>query len=191
MFNKKCDPEDFEKIENSLSYYEKQGHEEAIEVFRELKQKFEKECPAIVRQLGRRRTSTQPQPKKPQGFGRGFRGMIDAAFETENLSNQTPQKTRGFGRGFIGMIEEAFKEVERQAKAPVVIAKIPHGTIVDPLYGFPLICTKECSHTQCSSWGTNEMEGKLCRNRVPTNEEISRRHVKTSQIRTIFGGVER
>lgn len=34
---------------------------------------------------------------------------------------------------------------------------------------FPEICTTDCPHHQCSSWGTVEMQGKPCRNRVPKN----------------------
>jgi len=37
---------------------------------------------------------------------------------------------------------------------------------------YPQTCTKECPHTQCSSYGTPEMEGKVCRNRVKTNQQI-------------------
>jgi len=117
--------------------------------------------------------------KTPQRFGSGFRGMIDEAFGNEEPQKVEPVK-RGFGHGFLGMIDQAFKGVERQAdKPPVVIAKIPHPAIVDPTYGYPLICSKQCPHTQCSSWGTQEMEGKPCRNRVPTNEEVSIRNMPT------------
>ena len=38
---------------------------------------------------------------------------------------------------------------------------------------FPEICTKECPHTQCSSWGIPEMQGKPCRNKTLTNEQIA------------------
>jgi len=37
---------------------------------------------------------------------------------------------------------------------------------------YPEICDKRCPHVQCSSWGTPEMDGKPCRNRVPSNEEL-------------------
>jgi hypothetical protein len=46
---------------------------------------------------------------------------------------------------------------------------------------YPAICSKECPYVQCSSWGTPEMEGKPCRNRVPTNEELKHPQPETIQ----------
>ena len=97
----------------------------------------------------------------------------------QQIETPTPKR-----EGFMAMVEQAFKGVERQAK-PIVTATHPTGTIIDPLTGFPLICSKECPHTQCSSWGTQEAIDKPCRNRVETNEQWkTRSHIK---IR-IFGG---
>lgn len=190
-FDEPCNVEHITCLMDNLSYARAHGDKEAIECFRSLLEQTEKQCGSIRRALNGLRS---PTPKSPQrkiaGFGRGFAGMLD-----EYFGNEEPKKVEraihGFGDGFIGMLDQAFKRVERQAKAPVVIAEIPHPAIIDPLYDFPMFCNKSCKHVQCSSWGTDEMRGKLCRNRTPTNEEISRRHVTTTQIRTFFGGIER
>ena len=37
---------------------------------------------------------------------------------------------------------------------------------------YPEICTKDCPHTQCSSWGVPSMQGQPCRNRVAPNRSL-------------------
>jgi hypothetical protein len=58
-----------------------------------------------------------------------------------------------------------------QKKNPMIIRSVD-GRMFKTIQEYPAICTKQCPNAQCSSWGTITMEGKPCRNRVPTNEEI-------------------
>lgn len=142
-------------------------------------------CKVIQRSLN---PIQKPQRKTPRGFGHGFAGMLNEAFKLEDKPKKVERILSGFGDGFRGQLDQAHKAIQRQAE-PIVIAEIPHPAIIDPLYGFPLICNKQCPHVQCSSWGTLEMEGKPCRNRVETNEQWGERsHVKSSQIERMFGG---
>jgi len=125
------------------------------------------DCKVIQRSLNPINT-----PKTPiRGFGGGFMAMVEQATGSHEPQQQieTPTPKR---EGFMAMAQEAFKHVERQA-SPIIESTHPTGTIIDPTTGFPLICNKECPHTQCSSWGTLEMEGEPCRNRTKTNDEIS------------------
>jgi hypothetical protein len=100
------------------------------------------------------------EPKRREGFSR----MLECARGTQNaptresepieLSESSPRED-----GFVSMFTASQKR---------------------SIDEFPQICTKQCPHTQCSSWGTSAMENQLCRNKVPTNEQI-----KHSQTRAI------
>jgi len=76
--------EEFEKptpqllswLENSLSYYQQQGNEKAIGVFRDLLAEAKSRVTIITR------SASEPQPKS------GFRAMLDSAFSASSHNNE-------------------------------------------------------------------------------------------------------
>jgi len=103
-----------------------------------------------------------------------------------NDSEQPPQHREGF----IGMLECAHgvENNPTQESESVELSQPTEDGFTSMLTAsqnrsldeFPQICTKQCPHTQCSSWGNPPMENQLCRNIVLTTEQM-----KHAQTRTI------
>lgn len=100
---------------------------------------------------------------------------------------------RSLQNGHLQQAEAVLKDIERyvnhpnnkkqkeskcQYRAMVLGFQNINGNVADVrrLIGnnFPETCTQECPHTQCSSWGIPEMQGKPCRNHVQTNQELEK-----------------
>jgi len=61
----------------------------------------------------------------------------------------------------------------------------------NPIYDYPEICSKDCKHVQCSSWGTLEAIGKPCRNRTPTNEQWKESQENAKFLRNLEIGIQK
>jgi len=100
---------------------------------------------------------------KPNGICKGF---ILLNGETRKIINKNLNENDAlYVEDCVRMVQNKRTPEEQEYFVQEVLRFIP-----PPEY--PEICDKRCPHVQCSSWGTPEMEGKPCRNRVPTNEEI-------------------
>jgi hypothetical protein len=109
-------------------------------------------------------------------------------FITRAIQNNHPEDAEVILRDISGLRERAIPEPTQRASGFAHMLECAHGATQEPdpversqpINEFPEFCTKQCPHTQCSSWGTSAMENQPCRNRVPTNEQF-----KHAQTRTI------
>jgi hypothetical protein len=76
-------------------------------------------------------------------------------------------------------VERALDEIEKdeqryrlEKKIQIMMAQTREEKRQMP--EFPLVCSRECVFTQCSSWNNPLAVGNPCRNRVLTNEQIEK-----------------
>lgn len=114
MFEKKCSPEDYDKICENLAYCEARGDEKYAQIFRELKQEFETSCSGVVRQLNGHSYKKPQQQRMLVGFG----ASLEALFPSSREEKEQYVPTSGFGLQLQAATHGGRQDISHYMRAP-------------------------------------------------------------------------